>query len=115
MRGKEFDQAGIHPGTPARMHGNQTVLRVTRGLCEIADAEAAPPHDPAAVAKLVPGGVICLAPTIRTCGFALRMPGRDWHAIGGKARKPGSDYRCTLHGAWLGTNLAVALGPAGSA
>lgn len=45
---------------PWRALKEQTLTRVTRGLYQLADAEATASHDLVEVAKLVPKGVIYL-------------------------------------------------------
>lgn len=92
MRGIELSDAGIHPETLARMLKDQTLIRVTRGLYQLADAEVTAPHDLAEVAKLVPKGVICLVSALQFHELTLQMPGRVWLAIGSRARKPRFDY-----------------------
>ncbi len=92
MRGIELSDAGIHPETLARMLKDQTLIRVTRGLYQLADAEVTAPHNLAEVAKLVPKGVICLVSALQFHELTLQMPGRIWLAIGQKARKPRFDY-----------------------
>ena len=92
MRAFELSEAGIHRETLARMLRDRTVTRVTRGLYRLADAEVAPTHEFAEVAKLVPKGVICLISALQFHDLTLQMPGRVWLAIGQKARKPKIDY-----------------------
>lgn len=88
MRGMELRNAGIHPETLTRMLRDRTLIRVTRGLYQLADAEVTAPHDLAQVAKLVPKGVICLVSALQFHELTLQMPGRVWLAIGSRARKP---------------------------
>ena len=92
MRGIELSDAGIHPETLARMLKDRTLIRLTRGLYQLADAEVTAPHDLAEVAKLVPKGVICLVSALQFHELTLQMPGRVWRAIGSRARKPRFDY-----------------------
>lgn len=92
MRGIEFSDAGIHPETLARMLKDRTLIRVTRGLYQLADAEVTAPHDLAEVAKLVPKGVICLVSALQFHELTLQIPSRVWLAISPKARKPRFNY-----------------------
>ena len=92
MRGIELNNSGIHPETLARMLKDQTLIRVTRGLYQLTDAEVTAPHDLAEVAKLVPKGVICLVSALQYHELTLQIPGRVWLAIGSRARKPKFDY-----------------------
>lgn len=92
MRGNEFSNAGIHPETLARMLKDGTLIRVTRGLYQLADTEVTASHDLAEVAKLAPKGVICLVSALQFHELTLQIPGRVWLAISPKARKPRFDY-----------------------
>ena len=88
LRDLELRNAGIHPETLARMLRDRTLVRVARGLYQLADAEVTAPHDLAQVAKLVPKGVICLVSALQFHELTLQIPGRVWLAIGSGARKP---------------------------
>ena len=88
MRRIELSNAGIHPETLARMLQDRMLIRVTRGLYRLADAEVTTPHDLVEVAKLVPKGVICLVSALQFHDLTLQTPDRVWLAIGSKARKP---------------------------
>ena len=92
MRGIELNNSGIHPETLARMLKDQILIRVTRGLYQLTDAEVTAPHSLAEVAKLVPQGVICLVSALQYHELTLQIPRRVWLAIGSRARKPKFDY-----------------------
>lgn len=92
MRGMELRDAGIYPETLARMLREKVLIRVTRGLYQLVDAEVSAQHDLAEVAKLVPKGVVCLISALQFHDLTLQAPGRIWLAIGQKARKPRIDY-----------------------
>ena len=92
MRRSELGDAGVHPETLARLVENGAVIRVARGLYELADADITAPHNLAEVAKLVPRGVVCLISALQFHGLTLQMPSRVWVAIGAKARKPTFEY-----------------------
>ena len=95
MRGFELRDAGVHPQTLARMLKDNTLIRVNRGLYQLADAEVSADHELAEVAKLVPKGVICLVSALQFHELTLQMPSRVWLAIGQKARKPGIGHPST--------------------
>lgn len=92
MRSMELTDAGIHPETLARMLKDQSLIRVTRGLYQLPDAEITASHDLAEVAKLVPKGIVCLVSALQFHELTLQMPGQVWLAIGSRARKPKIDY-----------------------
>ena len=92
MRRSELGDAGVHPETLARLVEDGILIRVARGLYQLADADITTPHNLAEVAKLVPKGIICLASALQFHELTLQMPSRVWVAIGTKARKPKFEY-----------------------
>ena len=88
MRGNELGKAGIHSETIARMLKENTLVRINRGLYQLADAPMSAPHELAAVSKLVPGGIICLVTALQFHELTNQMPRQIWLAIGSKARSP---------------------------
>ena len=92
MRRAEMSDAGVHPETLARLIEAGILIRVTRGLYQLTNAEITAPHDLAEVAKLVPKGVVCLISALQFHELTLQMPSRVWLAIGAKARKPKIEY-----------------------
>ena len=92
MRRSELSDAGVHPQTLARLVEDGILIRVARGLYQLADAEITAPHSLAEVAKLVPKGVVCLVSALRFHELTLQMPSRVWVAVGTKARKPKFEY-----------------------
>ena len=92
MRAFELRDAGVHPETLARLLEDETLIRVTRGLYQLADAEVSAAHELAEVAKLVPKGVVCLVSALQFHELTLQTPSRVWLAIGQKARKPSIDH-----------------------
>ena len=92
MRRSELSDAGVHPQTLARLVEDGTLIRVARGLYQLAYAEITAAHGLAEVAKLVPKGVVCLVSALQFHELSLQMPSRVWVAIGTKARKPKFEY-----------------------
>ena len=92
MRRSELSAAGVHPETLARLVEEGSLIRVARGLYQLADAEITAPHAMAEVTKLVPSGVVCLISALQFHDLTLQMPSRVWVAIGAKARKPKFEY-----------------------
>lgn len=60
MRLSELKALGIHPPTLSRLVEDGTVVRTSRGLYELADAEVDIAHSLAEMTKRVPKGVVCL-------------------------------------------------------
>ena len=92
MRRSELSDAGVHPETLARLVEDGALIRVARGLYELADADITASHNLAEVAKLVPRGVVCLISALQYHGLTLQMPSRVWVAIGARARRPTFAY-----------------------
>ena len=92
MRRSELSAARVHPETLARLVKEGRLIRVARGLYQLADADITMFHAMAEVAKLAPKGVVCLMSALQYHELTLQMPSRVWVAIGAKARKPQFQY-----------------------
>ena len=92
MNRVELGVAGVHPQTLVRLMDEGILIRVTRGLYQLANADISASHDLAEVAKLVPKGVICLVSALQFHELTLQTPSRVWLAIGSKARTPKIEY-----------------------
>jgi predicted transcriptional regulator of viral defense system len=88
MRLSELKARGIHPPTLSRLVEEGTVVRTSRGLYELADADLDIAHSLAEMAKRVPKGVICLISALQFHEITLQNPRSIWMAIGEKDRKP---------------------------
>ena len=84
----ELRERGITAATLSRMVENGLVLRLGRGLYQLADADLDTYHTLAEAAKLVPRGIICLASALAYHGLTDTIPAQIWMAIGAKDRKP---------------------------
>jgi predicted transcriptional regulator of viral defense system len=88
MRLSELKAHGIHPPTLSRLVEEGTVVRTSRGVYELADAELDIAHSLAEMAKRVPKGVICLVSALQFHEITLQNPRSVWMAIGERDRKP---------------------------
>ena len=88
VRLAEFAAAGITAATVARMEKGGDVDRLSRGLYRLPGQSDDANHDLALVAKLVPGGVVCLVSALAFHELTDTIPSRVWIAIGSKDRKP---------------------------
>jgi predicted transcriptional regulator of viral defense system len=95
MRLSELKAHGIHPPTLSRMVEEGAVIRTSRGLYELADAEFEISHSLAEMAKRVPKGVICLISALQFHEITLQNPRSIWMAIGEKDRKPNVTHLAT--------------------
>jgi hypothetical protein len=88
----EFQEAGITATTVGRLLQAGEVVRLARGLYQLADAALDTQQSLAEVARLVPKGVICLASALAFHGLTDRMPPKVWIAIGSKDWRPRFTY-----------------------
>ena len=84
----EFRDLGITAATLSRMVDKGSVLRLGRGLYQLADAELDANHTLAEAVKFVPKGVVCLASSLAYHELTDTIPARVWLAIGSKDRQP---------------------------
>lgn len=91
MRAGELRAHGIAPTTLSRMSADGAVVRLGRGLYQLADARIEEHHTIAEVAKRVPRGVICLVSALAYHGFTDQLAKRVWIAIGRKDWAPKID------------------------
>ncbi len=88
VRLSEFKERGITAATLSRMVEKGLVLRLGRGLYQLADADLHTHHTLAEAAKLVPRGIICLTSALAYHGLTDTIPAQIWMAIGTRDRKP---------------------------
>jgi len=87
----ELRRAGVTAATVSRMERDGEVLRLARGLYQLADAPFDAWHSLAEAAKRLPKGVICLTSALAFYGLTDQLPRRVWIAIGKKDWAPKSD------------------------
>lgn len=95
MRLSELNAEGIAAMTINRMLDDASLIRPSRGLYQLADADIDTNHDIAETAKRVSRGVICLTSVLVFHGLIDQMPHRVWVAIGQKDWAP-SDHGLRL-------------------
>lgn len=78
---RDLREAGVGAETVARMVREGVVIRVARGLYQLADAMPDPRHSFAEASALVPKGVICLTSALQFHELTLQMPSAVWIAI----------------------------------
>ena len=84
----ELRAAGVTAATIGRMERDGEVLRLTRGVYQLADAPLHAQHSLAQIAKRVPKGVVCLTSALAFHGLTDQMPAKIWVAIGAKDWAP---------------------------
>lgn len=88
MRTSELTTEGVAATTIARMEREGSILRLSRGLYQLADAPIDTNHDLAEAAKRVPKGVVCLTSALAFHDLTDQLPRRVWLAIGSKDWQP---------------------------
>ncbi|MGE0623830.1 MAG: type IV toxin-antitoxin system AbiEi family antitoxin domain-containing protein [Pseudomonadales bacterium] len=88
MRLVELREAGVTGATMSRMERAGEVVRLSRGVYQLPDAELDPNHSLAEAAKRVPKGVICLVSALAFHGITDQLPPKVWMAIGTKDWAP---------------------------
>ena len=91
MRAAELRSRGVTAATLSRMSANGLVLRLGRGLYQLADAPLEEQHTVAEAAKRVPKAVVCLVSALAFHGLTDQHPRRVWLAIGRKDWAPKLD------------------------
>jgi predicted transcriptional regulator of viral defense system len=74
--------AGVTAATMTRMANDGEVVRLARGLYQLADAELDAQHSLAEAAARVPQGIICLVSALAFHGLTDQLPRKVWIAIG---------------------------------
>ncbi|MFT4276631.1 MAG: type IV toxin-antitoxin system AbiEi family antitoxin domain-containing protein [Rhodopseudomonas sp.] len=87
----ELRNAGVTAATMSRMERNGEVIRLARGLYQLADAPLDANHSLAEAAKRVPKGVVCLVSALAFHGLTDQLPKQVWLAIGRKDWSPKPD------------------------
>ena len=96
LRLVELRKAGVTAATISRMERAGEVIRLSRGVYQLPDAELDPNHSMAEAAKRVPKGVVCLVSALAFHGLTDQLPSKVWMAIGTKdwaQRRSGTPIR----------------------
>jgi len=87
----ELREAGVTAATMSRMERAVEVIRQSRGVYQLPDADLDPNHSMAEAAKRVPKGVVCLVSALTFHGLTDQLPPKVWMAIGPKDWAPQRD------------------------
>lgn len=91
MRLAELRSAGVTAATVSRMERDGEVIRLSRGLYQLPDAQLDVSHSLAEAAKRTPKGVVCLVSALAFHGLTDQLPRKVWMAIGQKDWTPKPD------------------------
>jgi predicted transcriptional regulator of viral defense system len=92
IRPRDLDEHGISRTYLQRLHDNNQVIRSSRGLYMLADADVTEHHTLVEASKRVPKGIVCLLSALRFHDLTTQAPSEVWLAIDNKARHPKMDY-----------------------
>ena len=84
----ELRRVGVTAATVSRMERDGEVVRLSRGLYQLADAPLDAQHSLAEAAKRLPRGVVCLTSALAFHGLTDQLPKNVWLAIGKKDWAP---------------------------
>tara|TARA_R110002096_G_scaffold362410_6_gene555559 strand:- start:10693 stop:11310 length:618 start_codon:yes stop_codon:yes gene_type:complete len=88
LRLVELRKAGVTAATMSRMVRTGEVIRLSRGVYQLTDADLDPNHSLAQAAKQVPKGIVCLVSALAFHGLTDQLPSKVWIAIGSKQWAP---------------------------
>lgn len=91
VRLTEFRNAGVTAATVSRMVGDGEVIRLARGLYQLANSPLDTSHSLAEATKRVPKGIVCLVSALAFHGLTDQFPRKVWLAIGKSDWTPKSD------------------------
>jgi predicted transcriptional regulator of viral defense system len=92
LRTHQAIQLGISPRTLYKMRDAGMILRESRGLYRLADAELGPNTDLIQVALRIPKGVICLISALSFHNLTTQIPHQVYVALPSDAEKPRLEY-----------------------
>ena len=88
----ELIAKGVTAATVSRLEREGILMRLARGLYQLADASLDTNHTLAEASKLVPKGVVCLTSALAFHGLTDQIPPKVWIAIGPKEWRPTFEY-----------------------
>lgn len=87
-RARDFDAAGVPRAYLRRLQDQGLLVRMGRGLYQLADMEISPSHSLAEAAQAVPHGTICLLSALKFHELTTQLPHQVWLLIGHKKWAP---------------------------
>ena len=87
-RARDFDAKGVPRAYLGRLLDEGLLVRTSRGLYQLADAEWSESHSLAEAARAVPHGAICLLSALRFQELTTQLPHQVWMLIGHKKWAP---------------------------
>ncbi|WP_199902618.1 type IV toxin-antitoxin system AbiEi family antitoxin domain-containing protein [Azospirillum sp. B4] len=87
-RARDFDAAGVPRATLRRLQDQGLLVRMGRGLYQLANVESSASHSLAEAARAVPHGAICLLSALKFHSLTTQLPHQIWLLIGHKKWAP---------------------------
>ena len=87
-RARDFGDAGVPRAYLRRLQDQGLLVRLGRGLYQLADAELSRSHSLAEAARTVPHGVVCLLSALQFHELTTQLPHEVWMMIGHKKWAP---------------------------
>jgi predicted transcriptional regulator of viral defense system len=81
-RARDFDAAGVPRAYLRRLQDEGLLVRMGRGLYQLADTEWSESHSLAEAARAVPHGVVCLLSALQFHALTTQLPHEVWMLIG---------------------------------
>ncbi len=88
LRARDLDEQGLAREYLSRLTARGVLVRESRGLYRLGQADISQQHTLAQVGARIPGGVLCLLTALRFHGMTTLSPSEVWVAISGKAWRP---------------------------
>lgn len=88
MRARDFREAGFSASSLSELVAEGEIVRESRGVYALPDADITENHSLVEVAVKVPLGVVCLLSALRFHEIGTQNPPEVWLAIHPKARRP---------------------------
>ncbi len=91
LRVKDLVEKGLHPELLRRLCQKELLVRSSRGVYRLKDAEFSENLSLVTVAKRVPQGVFCLLTALRFHGIGTQNPSEVWLALNRPSARPRMD------------------------
>jgi predicted transcriptional regulator of viral defense system len=92
LRPRDLKKIGVSGVYLNKLYAEGVLERLGRGLYTLASFAPSEHRTLVEACQRVPSGIVCLLSALRFYGLTTEAPFEVWLAIGGKARKPQSDY-----------------------
>ena len=92
VRVRDLTARGLHHESLRRLCKDGLLIKSSRGLYELADADVTEHHSLVQVTKQIPHAIFCLLTALQFHHIGTQSPYKIWIAIDRRAGKPQTDY-----------------------